>query len=95
MDAKLSRIRLNKVDGIIKINDGISYLESSNSYNVVYYRINSRIYDAIFDRINYFINKKSDITDSINHNFARIRIDTIILYLLKKKDCNTQYVSFS
>ena len=32
------------------------------------------------------MNEKSDIKDSINHNFARIRIDSyhMILYLLKK-----------
>ena len=33
-------------------------------------------YDEFFDRIKYFISKESGITDSINHNFARIRIDS-------------------
>ena len=68
-------IRFNKVDGIIKIYDGIRYLELSNSYNEVYCRIDFRIYNAIFNRINYLISEKSGITDSINHNFGRIRID--------------------
>ena len=69
-------IKFNKVDGIIKIYDGIRYLELSKSYNEVYCRIDSRIYNAIFNRINYLISEKSGITDSINHNFARIRIDS-------------------
>ena len=75
MDAKPLRIRFNKVDGKIKIYNGIRFLELSNSYdlyNEVYYRI----YNAIFDRINYLISKKSGITDSINQNFVRIRIDS-------------------
>ena len=39
-------------------------------------------YDAIYNRIKYFISEKSGITYNINHNFARIRI----LYLKKKTD---------
>ena len=57
MDAKPLCIRFNKVNGIIKIYDGIRYLELSNSYNEVSYRINYRIYNAIFDRINYLISE--------------------------------------
>ena len=45
MDAKPLRIRFDKVDEIIKICDGIRYLELSNSYNEVYNRINSKIYN--------------------------------------------------
>ena len=59
------RIRFYKIDGFIKIYDGIRYLEIYD-----YER-----YIAIYDRINYLMNKKSDITDSINHNFARTRTD--------------------
>ena len=33
-------------------------------------------YDEICDRIRYLISEKSGITDSMNHNFARIRIDS-------------------
>ena len=33
-------------------------------------------YDAIYNRIRYLISEKSGITDIINHNFARIRIDS-------------------
>ena len=71
MDAKSLRIRFDKVDLIIKIYNGIRYLELCNSYG-----INSRIYYAIFDKINYLISEKSGIADSINHNFAIIRIDS-------------------
>ena len=31
-------------------------------------------YDEIYDRIKYLVSKKSGITNTINHNFARIRI---------------------
>ena len=33
-------------------------------------------FDKICDSIKYLISEKSSITDSINHNFARIRIDS-------------------
>ena len=35
-----------------------------------------KMYDAIYNKIRYPINKKCDITYSINHNFARIRTDS-------------------
>ena len=43
MDAKPLPIRFDKVDGIIKIYDGIRYFKWSNSYNEVYYGIGSKI----------------------------------------------------
>ena len=36
----------------------------------------SGLYDAIYDRIRYLIYEESCSTDSINHNFERIRIDS-------------------
>ena len=51
MDAKLLRISLNKIGKIIKIYHGNRYLELSSWYKEVYYRINFRIYNAIFHRI--------------------------------------------
>ena len=57
----------DKVNGLT-----IMELELYDSYNEVYYGINSRIYNAIFDMNNYLISKKSGITDNINHNFAII-----------------------
>ena len=53
IDLKPLRIRFDKVNGIIKIYDGIRYLELSNSCNEFYDKIN-----AVFDRINYLISKK-------------------------------------
>ena len=86
MDAKPLHIRFNKVDGIIKIYDGIRHLELSNSYDEAYYRINSRMYNAIFDTINYLISENSGIADSINLNFARIRIDSYSYLPIEKID---------
>ena len=64
MDAKPLRIRFDKVDGIIKIYNGIRYLEL----------FGPRIYNAIYDRTNYLISEKSDAKYIISHNFARMRI---------------------
>ena len=66
MHAKPLRIRLNKIDRFIKIHDKIKYLVLFD-YSYC---------DKICDKIKYLISEKSGITDSINHNFARIRIDS-------------------
>ena len=71
IDAKLFPIKFNKVDGLIKIYNGIRYLELSNSYDTNY-----RVYNKIFDEINYLITEKIEDKYSINHNFARIKIDS-------------------
>ena len=71
MDAKSLHIRFDKVDGIIKIYNGIRHLELSNSYNDNFYRIVSRKYNSIFNRINYLISDKSGIADTTHCNFAR------------------------
>ena len=59
-------IWFEKIDGFIKIHNGIRCLVlfSSEKYN------------AIYNRIRYLVSKKSGITDGINNNFARIRIDS-------------------
>ena len=41
-------------------------------------------YDAIYNRTRYRISEKSGIADIINHNFARIRIDSYNSLSLKK-----------
>ena len=64
-DAKPLRIRFNKINGFIKVYDGIRH-------QVLF---GPRWYDAIYNMIRYLTSEKSGITDSINHNFARIRID--------------------
>ena len=55
MESKPLSIRFDKVDGIIKIHEGVRYLELSNSYD-----INYRIYNVLFDIINDLISKKDD-----------------------------------
>ena len=67
-------IMFDEIDGLIKIYDGIRYLELFGHL----------WYDEIYDRIRYRINKKSGITDSIN-NFARIKIDSQNFLPIKKK----------
>ena len=66
MSSKPLRIRFYKIVGFIKIYDRIRYLAIFDYEQ----------YDAIYNRINYLISAKSGITDSINYNFARIRIDS-------------------
>ena len=63
---KTLRIRFDKIDGFIKIHDEIRYL-------VLF---DCSWCDKICDRIKYIISEKSGFTDNINHNFARIRIDS-------------------
>ena len=59
------RVRFDEIDGFIKINDRIKYLV-----------LLSYSYDKTWERIKYLISEKSGITDSINHNFGKIRIDS-------------------
>ena len=66
MGKKPLRVRFDKVDGFNKIYDGTRYLVLFAPW----------LYDAIHNRIRYLIIEKSGITDSINHNVARIRIDS-------------------
>ena len=65
MVEKPLRTRFNKIDGFIKIYDGMRYL-------LLYYY---ERYNVNYDRIRYLISEKSGITDSISHNCDRIRID--------------------
>ena len=67
MGAKLLGIRLEKLFGVINIYGFTRYLELFDSYYGIY---------AIYDKINYLLNGKSDYKYDVNHNFARIRIDS-------------------
>ena len=67
MGSKPLRIRLYKIDGSIKIYDRIKYMALFNNHFT---------FDWICDKIKYLISEKSSITDSINHTYARIRIDS-------------------
>ena len=64
--AKRLRIRLDKIDAFIKIHDRIRYLVLFD-YSYC---------DKICVKIRYLLIEKSGITDSINHNFAKITIDS-------------------
>ena len=74
MGSKPLRIWFDKIEGFIKIYDGIRYL-------VI---LDHSWFDEICDINKYLMSEKNSITDSINCNVARIRIDFIILYLYKK-----------
>ena len=60
------RVRFDKIDRFIKIHDKIRYLVLFD-YSYC---------DKVCDKIKYLISEKSGITDSTNHNFARIRINS-------------------
>ena len=60
--------------GFINNFDGIRYL-------VLFSR---GWYDAIYSGIRYLINEKRGVTDSINHNFARIRINSYNFWPIEK-----------
>ena len=59
-------IRFYRIDGFIEIHDKYKYLVLFD-YSYC---------DKTGDKIKYVISEKSGITDSINHNFARIRIES-------------------
>ena len=67
-------IRFKKVDGFIKSYDVIRYL-------VV---LDQNWLDKICNSIKYLISKENSIADSINHKFARIRIDSYNSLLIAK-----------
>ena len=61
------RIRFDKRDGFIRVHGGeLRYLVL----------IDHGLFDKICDKVKYLINEKSGITDNINHNFGKIRIDS-------------------
>ena len=69
------RIRFNKIDGFIIALDGkIKHL-------VLF---DYRFLDKICDKIKYLISKKSGITNSINYNFGKIKIDSYNSLSIKK-----------
>ena len=69
MSAKPLCIRFDKIDGFIKI------------YLVLF---DYELFDKICDRIKCLINEKSNIADSIYHNFRRIRIVSYNSLLIEK-----------
>ena len=74
MGTKPLHIKFDKLDGYIKIYNGIRYLVLFGSW----------WYDKSFDNIKYLMSEKSGIADSINRNFARIRIDSYNSLFIEK-----------
>ena len=76
LDAKLYKENFENI-----LVDDISYKTSAGAkpllirFNKIdgFIKINEKI--KYCDKIKYLVSEKSGITDSINHNFARIRID--------------------
>ena len=69
------RISFDKIDGFIISLDGkIKHLIS----------FDYRLFNKICDKIKYLISKKSGITNSINHNVGKIRIDSYNSLPIKK-----------
>ena len=72
--AKPFHIRLDELDRFIKVHDKIRYLILFDYNNC----------DEGCDKIKYLISEKRGITDSVDHNFARIRIDSFDSLPFKK-----------
>ena len=85
------RIRFDKIDGCIRVRSG-------EFRHLVLFDYG--LFDKICDKIKYLISEKSGITDSINHNFEKIRTNSCnslpiaILILIKSvvnKNKNNYY----
>ena len=74
MGAKPLRVRFNKIDRFVKICNGTRYLEI----------FGSSLYYEIHNRIRYLISEKSGTADSINHRFAKTKIDSYNSLLIEK-----------
>ena len=61
------RIRLDKKDGFIRLRSG------EFRHLVLFDNI---LFDKICDKVKYLMSQKSGITDSINHSFGKIRIES-------------------
>ena len=60
-------IRLDKIDGFIRVRGG------EPTHLVLF---DNGLFDKVFNKIKYVISEKYGITDSINHNFGKIGIDS-------------------
>ena len=69
------RIRFNKIDGFVRV-------RGDEFKHLVLFE--HGLFDKICDQIKYLISEKSDITDIINHNFGRIRIDSYNSLFIEK-----------
>ena len=69
-------IRFDKIDGFIKSYNGTRCLAL----------LGSEKYDAIYNRIRYLVNQKSDITYIFLTISQKSKLILMVLYLLKKND---------
>ena len=67
IDPKQLHISFDKIDGFIRVCGG------EFRHLVLFYY---GLFEKICDKIKYLIREKCGITDSINHNFGEIRIDS-------------------
>ena len=74
MSAEPLHIRVDEIEEFIEIYDGFRYLVL----------LDYGWCDKVCDSIKYLISEKSDIKDSINHSFAKIRIDSYNSLFVKK-----------
>ena len=69
------RIRFDKIDGFIISLDG------KIKHSILF---DYELFNKICDKIKYIISKKNGLTNSINHNFGKIRIDSYNSLRIKK-----------
>ena len=74
IDSKPLYVRLDKVEGFIRVYDGAKYL-------VIF---GTEKHDYIYNRITCLISVKGGITDIIFHNYAKIEVDSYDSLLLEK-----------
>ena len=66
VDAKLLHVSLDKIDGLIRVYDGVRY-------SVLF---GNEKYDFIYNRIRYLIGVKNGIVYAISYNYAKIKLDS-------------------
>ena len=69
------RIRFDKIDGFIRVNDETKYLVLFGSEK----------YDSIYNRIRYLISVKCGTTYIISHHYAKIKVDSCYSLTLEKQ----------
>ena len=75
IDSKPLYIRFDKIDGFIRVYGGTRYLVLFGSEK----------YFSIYNRIRYLINVKSEITYTIFHNYATVKVDLYDFLPLEKR----------
>ena len=66
IDAKLLHVRFDKIDGFIRVYDGVRY-------SVLF---GNEKHDFIYNRIRYLIGVKNGIAYVISYNYAKIKLDS-------------------